>query len=245
MSKVTLKKVLANAVAEVGYSESPAGSNRTKFGAWYPMNGSPWCAMFVSWCFRDGLDSIYGKYARTDTKAKALNAKGRFVKGTAGLKKGDVLFFNWGNPSYQGRFLGISHTGFYLGKLADGRLKTLEGNTGVGNDSNGGQVQIRYRSTKMIAGYFRPAYAPEPVVVPPVPPVTPSTPKPPAVTTKTGIVTAVHGLRVRKGAGTGYAILGTLPYKTKVTIDATSGAWYKINYDKGHGYVSKTYVRLT
>lgn len=48
--------VLALAASDDGYAETPAGSNRTKYGAWYGLDGNPWCAMAVShWFFHVGL----------------------------------------------------------------------------------------------------------------------------------------------------------------------------------------------
>ena len=35
------KDIVDVAVGEIGYREQ--GSNRTKYGAWYGMNGAPWC----------------------------------------------------------------------------------------------------------------------------------------------------------------------------------------------------------
>ena len=55
-------KIVSVALGEVGYLEKKsaanldsktanAGSkNYTKYGAWYGLDGQPWCDMFVSWC---------------------------------------------------------------------------------------------------------------------------------------------------------------------------------------------------
>ena len=43
--------VLAIARGELGNTESPAGSNRTKYGAWMKLDSQPWCMSFVQWCF--------------------------------------------------------------------------------------------------------------------------------------------------------------------------------------------------
>ena len=51
MDRVTFEDVLAIAKAEIGYTETPADSNRTKYGRWFGMNGQPWCMMFIMWCF--------------------------------------------------------------------------------------------------------------------------------------------------------------------------------------------------
>ena len=38
---VTAKRILDTAMAELGYRESPPGSNRTKYGNWYGLDGQP------------------------------------------------------------------------------------------------------------------------------------------------------------------------------------------------------------
>ena len=47
-------RALAEALRHVGVKESPPGSNRTMFGRWYGVDGVPWCAIFVSYCFAVG-----------------------------------------------------------------------------------------------------------------------------------------------------------------------------------------------
>lgn len=233
MNNPTKSSTIAAALHEVGYRESPAGSNKTKFGAWYPMDGAPWCAMFVSWCFRNNLDALHGKYARTDTKAKALAAKGYFHKGSAGMIKGDIIFFNFGDSNYQGRYLGIVHTGIDLGKMSDGRFKTVEGNTSSGSNSNGGQVQIRYRSPSMIAGYFRPPYAPEPVAAA----------KSPAKKINTQKVhNAPSGLHVRSAPRATATVLATIKNGTVVYPVSIDKGWAKLQWKKGYAYVSSNYI---
>ena len=45
------------------------------------------------------------------------------------------------------------------GKLdKDGNLVTIEGNTGTGNDANGGAVMRRVRNPKYVTGACRPGY---------------------------------------------------------------------------------------
>lgn len=238
MSKLTLLHVISVAKAEKGYHESPAGSNRTKFGAWYPMNGSPWCGMYVSWCFREDLTMIHGKYARTDSKAKSFNKAGLLHHGHAGMKKGDVIFFAFNGSSYQGRFLGIEHTGICLGTTDDGRYITIEGNTSGGSNANGGAVQVRYRSPSFVAAYFRPEYK-----TPAAKPATPSKPAAKPAATKAGVVTAKSGLRVRNGAGITHHILGVLAHGTKVTVLDTSKGWDKIKFRLGSGWVKSSYIK--
>lgn len=60
----------------------------------------------------------------------------------------------------------------------------------------------------------------------------------------TGTTTA--NLNVRKGAGTNYGIITTLPQGTTVTIVAKDNAtgWYKISYNGAYGYISNVYVTI-
>jgi peptidoglycan hydrolase-like protein with peptidoglycan-binding domain len=76
-------------------------------------------------------------------------AKGSWV--TSGYKPGDLLIFDFGSP-------GIDHIGILEKVNPDGSLITVEGNTGVGNDANGGAVMRRTRYTKNVIGACRPAY---------------------------------------------------------------------------------------
>ena len=43
--------VLNIACGQLVVTESPAGSNRTKYGKWMGLDGQPWCMSFVQWCF--------------------------------------------------------------------------------------------------------------------------------------------------------------------------------------------------
>lgn len=52
------------------------------------------------------------------------------------------------------------HTGIAESVTASGVI-AIEGNTGSGNDANGGQVQRRPRNYNVIKGALRPAYEPE------------------------------------------------------------------------------------
>lgn len=47
----TAANVLSISEKEVGYKESPSGSNKTKYGKWYGLDGYAWCVMFVQWVF--------------------------------------------------------------------------------------------------------------------------------------------------------------------------------------------------
>ena len=55
-------------------------------------------------------------------------------------------------------------------------------------------------------------------------------------------VNAKSGLNVRSGPGSGYSILGTLPYGTSVNVTGTSGSWSVIQYSGKTAYVFTTYL---
>ena len=58
---------------------------------------------------------------------------------------------------------------------------------------------------------------------------------------KTGTVTT-SSLNVRSGASTSYSKIGSVYQGKKVSIYAESNGWYKISYNGGYGWVSKSYV---
>jgi len=60
---------------------------------------------------------------------------------------------------------------------------------------------------------------------------------------KKGITTA-SSLRVRKGAGLTYEQIGSIKYKSEVTILGEENGFYKIEYKGSTGYISKAYVDL-
>lgn len=65
-------------------------------------------------------------------------------------------------------------------------------------------------------------------------------------TAYSAVGTTTANLNVRKGAGTSYSIITTLPQGTTVNIVAKDNAtgWYKITYNGAYGYVSNTYVTI-
>jgi hypothetical protein len=142
---------LTAARADLGYTESPAGSNRTKYGQWYGADGQPWCDMAQSyWADRAGNAAVVGRFSYTPSHAAWFQSKGQWHTGRD-VAEGDLVFYNFG----AGR---IHHVGIVEAVRADG-IVTIEGNTSSGNDANGGQVQRRFRAwTVGIVGFGRPAY---------------------------------------------------------------------------------------
>ncbi len=148
----TAKQILEVARGELGYKESPAGSNRTKYGAWFGLDGQPWCMMFIQWCFRQagGQDLLPLLTASCGAFMRAAQAQGRWV--TEGYRPGDVVIYD-----FPGNNVRTDHCGIVVTALTTG-IRAIEGNTGAGNDANGGQVQERTRPAEFILGAYRPDY---------------------------------------------------------------------------------------
>jgi cell wall-associated NlpC family hydrolase len=149
-------RALALARLNLGVREWPPGSNRTPYGEWFGEDGVPWCAIFVSYCFAEAAGVILGRgHSRATTKGLAsvidledwLRKSGQWL-GVTPPRRGDLALFNWdgGVPD---------HVGIVDRRLTGGRFATIEGNTAVGNDSNGGEVMRRIRHLSSVDGFGR------------------------------------------------------------------------------------------
>jgi len=153
--RTTPSIVLALATSTLGYKESPPGSNINKFGAWYSVNGQPWCACWVSWVFYHAglpLPATTPKgFAYCPYGVKWFKDKGKFYKSP---KVGDIVFFDWSG----GRDGVADHVGIVEKVNSDGSITTIEGNTSSSSNSNGGEVQRRHRTLNVVQGFGRPNY---------------------------------------------------------------------------------------
>lgn len=151
----TAKQLIDVAASQLGYKETPSGSNLTKYGKWYGMDGEPWCDMFVSWVANEvGMLDDIGKFAYCPYHVDYFKKRDRWVK-PGGAKPGDICFFTSGGVA--------SHVGIV--EWVDGDvIHTIEGNTSVTSNDNGGAVMRRERRETggfRIMGYGRPDYADE------------------------------------------------------------------------------------
>lgn len=145
----TKDHVLAIARAELGYRES--GSNRTKYGAWYGMNGVAWCAIWVSWVAdRANAEDIIPRHAYTPAGAAWFMKHGRYSRTP---RRGDIAYFEF--PGMHR----ISHVGIVEAVHRDGSVTTLEGNTNFAGSRTGGQVMRKRRPRSLVAGYGHPDYS--------------------------------------------------------------------------------------
>lgn len=136
-----MKEVLQIALKEVGYKETPSGSNKTKYGEWFGLNSVPWCGIFVSWCYSmagNPLPKIgFSKgFAGCQTAVAYFKKSGQITKTP---QPGDIVFFDWNNDGKH------DHTGIYSKHIDSVYFESVEGNTSISNQSNGGEVMIRKR----------------------------------------------------------------------------------------------------
>lgn len=148
-------EALAIAKQYVGVKESPPGSNRCMFSDWYGMIG-PWCAMYVTYCYHKAKAKHFNPKAARWAYCPFMLSDAR--QGKNGLtiltrdmaEAGDIVLFSWKQNGI------ADHVGLLTTKVNKyGDFKSIEGNTSVGNDSDGGQVMIRNRNIKQVIGFVR------------------------------------------------------------------------------------------
>ena len=147
-------KVLDIARTELGTKESPASSNRVKYNTWYygrEVSGSayPWCMAFVQWVFAQAGVPLPIKTASCGALMRAARGAGLWVTGD--YRPGDVVIYDFPGGGL------TDHCGIVENAFGD-QVTAIEGNTGSGNDANGGQVQRRTRPGKYIMGAVRPGF---------------------------------------------------------------------------------------
>ena len=137
--------VLNIACGQLGVTESPAGSNRTKYGKWMGLDGQPWCMSFVQWCFAQAGTPLPHK---TGSCSALLNwyQKNRPECVVKGPQPGDIAIFTFG------------HTGI-VERALPGSVMCIEGNTSPGqsgSQDNGGGVYRRQRNLALVRAFIRP-----------------------------------------------------------------------------------------
>ena len=152
--------VLALARAELETKEYPPGSNNVKYNTDYygrEVSGSQfnWCAVFIWWLFqRVGAPQLFCGGGKTAYVPALMDhaIKNGLTVGTP--EPGDIVCFDFDNNGIANH-VGICES--YNGK----RVTTIDGNTGVGNDANGGAVMRRTRDEKYIVCVIHPPYEKE------------------------------------------------------------------------------------
>lgn len=135
-----MSKIVEIAKLEIGQTETPANSNKTKYGKWFGLDGVYWCGTFVSWVyfhagFPLGNIGFLKGFAGCPTAYLHFKKKGEI---TTNPQPGDIVLFDWNGD---GRF---DHTGIFVKKIDERSFETIEGNTSLKNQSNGGTVMHRH-----------------------------------------------------------------------------------------------------
>jgi len=150
-------KAVAIAEREIGIKEHPANSNsgprvrqyQATTGAYY----APWCASFVTWVFAQAGRKLSGfntAYCPSSVSSAREAKNGLRVIPAREVRPGDLAMYDW-----QGD--GVSdHIGICASIVqSSGDFTCIEGNTAVGNDSNGGQVMRRARNSRQVICFIR------------------------------------------------------------------------------------------
>jgi hypothetical protein len=138
-----MSKVVEIASKEIGQGETPKNSNNSKYNKWAKLQSLPWCGMFVSWCYEQvgaplpKIGFAFHGFAGCQTAVAYFRKNNRV---TTNPVPGNIVFFDWNGD---GRF---DHTGIFVRWIEIGKtFESIEGNTAIGNDSNGGEVMLRSR----------------------------------------------------------------------------------------------------
>ena len=142
--------IVGVALTQVGYESSNGNS---VYGEWMGINGSAWCAAFVSWCAnRANIPSSIVRYQTTADrdwyKEKGLYKKSKYRGGSYKPKAGDLIFFSWNGNDY------AQHIGI-VSDTDSSKVYTVEGNSG-----DPGAVKKKYYSlgSEYVLGYACPEY---------------------------------------------------------------------------------------
>jgi len=143
--------VVKIAAAEIGTRENPQNSNNVKYNTWFygqavydGLWGTkfPWCMAFVQWCFdRAGTPLPY-----KTASCSALVSWYKANQPQAVVKEpqtGDIVVYAYG------------HTGI-VESVKGKSMTVIEGNTAVGNNSDGGEVMRRTRRITETLVFLRP-----------------------------------------------------------------------------------------
>lgn len=152
----TRAAVLAVAQWQEGVLESPSGSNCVKYNTAYygeKVRGGvyPWCVAFVWWVFREAGFNLY-KTASCTALLDRYKAYSPQQVVRCNYRPGDIVFFD-----FSGKQRKTEHCGIVLSVGMD-HVVTIEGNTGNGNEANGGAVMRRTRELGLVTCGIRPTY---------------------------------------------------------------------------------------
>lgn len=142
--------VLAIAAREIGCVEKPV--NRTKYGQWFELDGNPWCAMFLCWCFDQAGIAPPG----SSPKGFALVQAGvNWAKGherwMSAPEVGRLACFQFDRDA------AADHIGI-VESFTTSTVTCIEGNTNTAGERDGGAVMRKVRHRSQVLGYIDPIY---------------------------------------------------------------------------------------
>lgn len=146
----TAKQIVECAESYVGTKDT-GQFNRDYYGR---DTGYAWCVVFVWYIFKKcGASNLFYNSEKTASCTTVLNwgRNAGLEVGKSDGRCGDLILFDWDNSG------DADHIGFIVCKNDDGSYDTVEGNTNLGNDSNGNQV-MRRRRDRCIRAIIRPDY---------------------------------------------------------------------------------------
>lgn len=212
----TASRFLEAARSELGYTESPAGSNRTKFAKQAGhANAAPWCATFLVAIARRVEISLPSESAYTPTMANGFKAAKAWHTQP---RPGDVAFFDFPDSKRRIQHVGVVETS------TSTTVTCIEANTSAGrsgSQDNGGGVYRRTRPRSHVVGFGRPAYTPSRRPEPPAPPVPAPTSSGPSYPddSMTPHFISLHAKGAHfDGQGNGYWDLAQFPWERTVVI---------------------------
>lgn len=164
---MSMQAVISTARAELGVTESPAGSNRVKYWDLFgpEWQGQPWCCAFLAWVFNSAGERMAffggGETASCSMLLRWYREQGLTVP-VEDVRVGDIVILNFSGTK------DTQHCGLVtiVDRVAVTRkllqVQTIEGNTSVnGSQDNGGMVAEKTRYPSQIVGVCRPQYKPD------------------------------------------------------------------------------------
>lgn len=151
-------QILEKAKSFIGTKEHPKNSNNVIFNTVYynkAVSGAkyPWCCVFIWYVFYIcNLSNLFfdGKKVAGCEAFLTWAKNNNLVTKTP--KPGDLVLFQFDKD------IAADHIGFYLCANVDGSFQTIEGNTSIGNNSNGGEVMERTRTLKQVKAFVKIEY---------------------------------------------------------------------------------------
>lgn len=190
----TAAEFLAVAKAQLGTPETPPGSNRTKYGRWFGVDGVAWCAIFVSWCMNQVGESLRSAWCDDWMNWAKQGRNGlRWVGQYDQIRPGDLAIFDWdGGYSDHIAAVAVAHS--------DGSWTSIEGNWAD-------RVSQVTRGRANIRGFVRPNWSGAPSASPPAGDVSMSTP-----------AVKIYQAMLNKVVGTRLAVDGDYGPATKAAV---------------------------